>query len=140
MVVGFASERTRALVGALVSLLIAAGLLVAWGYRWEKGPTWTQDSTTMEFYRDRWTNQDWVKAYGIVQRRLTVITRPLRGSQVSSQEEVAFRSQVQTTSLALTLAWATAFLIAVSTAISRTRTLLKKSVAAVPASQAGATG
>ncbi|AVX40774.1 hypothetical protein CTH_10010 (plasmid) [Carboxydocella thermautotrophica] len=47
------------IIPALISLL----LLLAWPFRWEKGPTQTTPQYAIVYLKDRWTGQEWIKIY-----------------------------------------------------------------------------
>lgn len=121
---GFASDHGRGLVRALVPLLIAVALLAAWGCRWEKGPTKSDTSAILVFYRDQWANQEWAKVYGFSTYPL-VVSAPVFSSQSISSGEGERCSTAEGVKIGLTAVWGVAFVVSICTGLNRGRKLLR---------------
>lgn len=48
----------------IIPLALCLLLLIAWFFRWERGPTQTDKSLKIIHSKDRWTGQPWVSFYG----------------------------------------------------------------------------
>lgn len=48
----------------IIPLALCLLLLIAWFFRWERGPTQTDEKLKILHLRDRWTGQAWVALYG----------------------------------------------------------------------------
>ncbi|NLO89492.1 MAG: hypothetical protein GX088_04090 [Clostridia bacterium] len=48
----------------LLPVVLGLLLLVAWHFRWEKGPIQTDENLKNVHLRDRWTGQNWIVLYG----------------------------------------------------------------------------
>jgi hypothetical protein len=49
----------------IISLVIFFLLLLAWSFRWEKGPEQSLSNLKWIHMRDRWTGQAWIALYGV---------------------------------------------------------------------------
>lgn len=48
----------------IIPLALCLLLLIAWFFRWERGPTQTDKSLKIIHSKDRWTGQAWITVYG----------------------------------------------------------------------------
>jgi len=108
----------------LLPFLLVLVLLAAWACRWEKGPTKTDNSTIVVFYKDRWTHQDWVKIYWL-SGFPRVGFAPVFLSEVSEEERAEHWKAAETLNTVLTVAWGALLLVSGWMTTARLRKALR---------------
>lgn len=70
----------------IVTLILCVLLMIAYPFRWEKGPTQTEAGLKIIHLRDRWTGQNWITVYGTK-------TKDGRTQQIGIQEQTFYSGE-----------------------------------------------